>query len=400
MPSMKKNVLKSAAAPLIAAFGLVMFAGCSKSEKTPPKTTYTGTLYMASEGGGHIAVVPVTIDPSNASAPITVGSLSKIQLSSGTGSSNYTHVFHDVRLDGTKLYYSAIFVDSDPINTANNGKAHLGYVDLANANAKHDAMVDAEPAVTGMVYCGSGQTGTHYLPMTMSSPAYIDAIPKSDISSGVTLSSAGTVKRTYVEDFRGDPNYLFAHGVNSPDQSKLFVSVNETSSGAMTGAVTGYLLDMSKLVGADPVTSSAITAQHTITGLTAAMGTIAFRSAFTPDGSKILQAGRDRFLVLNGSDLTELDNNTAIGGSYAANGVENHDAMPTPDGKYAILSLRFKYSTGNQDSGLQLYDLANKKTIGDPVSTCNKCHNASDPASVTPDRPTCGVVGNLTTVTQ
>jgi hypothetical protein len=335
----------------------------------------------------------VTIDPSNTTAPIVVNAagLDRIQLSTTSAANNTTHIFHDVRLDGTKLYYSAIFTDG---SGANPGMVHLGYVDTGDRSV-HDAMIDATAEATaGMAYCGSGQSSTHFFPMTMSSPAYIDAIAKSAIVSGAALSSTGaSVKRTMVESFRpsGDPNYKFVHGVNSPDHTKLFVAVNETASGSMTGAITGYLMNTSDVV-AGTVTSSNVTSR-TISGLTPGGGTIAFRSSFTPDGTKILQAGANRLLVLNASDLAVLDNNTGLGGSFAANGgVENHDVMTTPDGRYAILSLRFKHSSSEQqDSGLQLYDIANKATIGDPVGVCSRCHSAATTA-----RKTCGIDGSLT----
>ncbi len=407
MASMKKNALThvlSAAVSFVAVYAVAMSAGCSSGSGSTPatKTTYTGTLYMASEAGGHIAVVPVTIDPSNTTAPISVGTLDKIWLSPGTfGANNKTHVFHDVRLDGTNLYYSAIFPDSTGDYTT--PTVHLGYVDLANGNTKHDLVVDAAPAGTGMVYCGSGQTTDYYLPMTMSSPAYIDAIAKTDITSGNPLSSASNVKRTYVEDFRtATTPYLFAHGVNSPDYSKLFVAVNETSDGTManmTGEVTGYLLKKGDLEQGT-VDPTSVTTSRTIGGFTQNAKTIAFRSSFTPDGTKILQAGSDRFIVLDGSNLTLQYTTKSIGGSYAAftdkGGIENHDAMSTPDGKYAILAIRFQRVNGEQqDSGLQLFDLTNNKPIGDPVSTCNNCHYKFDSGAASIPRHTCGLVGNL-----
>jgi hypothetical protein len=410
---MKKNALRyvvSAAISLVAVCAVVMSSGCSSSsEDTPPpppppatKTIYTGTIYMASTSGGHIAVVPVTIDPSNATTPIALGTLNYIQLQTsdgteaGKGSSNTTHNFHDVRLDGNKLYYSAIKVDSTT-GSADLNRVHLGYVDLANGNAVNDAVLDATTeAQASMVYCGSGQTTTHFFPMTMSYPAYIDAIKKSDITNGATLASGtGTadVKRTFVNDFRSNPNYVFAHGINSPDGTKLFVAVNESSGPGtgMTGAITGYLLDVDDLVNGVATTASVT---KTIPDLAAGGATTAFRSTYTPDGKKILQAGKDRLLVLDSPTLDPVVNDTTIGGSKVS--IENHDAMPTLDGKYAILALRFKYSsTGKQDSGIQLYDLANKKPIGEPVSTCNRCHNPGNPSGVGTDRATCGLDGKL-----
>ncbi len=403
MASTKKNALThvlSAAVSFVAVYAVAMSAGCSSSSNsTPPatKTTYTGTLYMASEAGGHIVKVPVKIDPSNTTAPITLTAsptwLKELSLEGPTA--NTTHVFHDVRLDGDKLYYSTIFTDPNYTNPT----AHLGYVDVSTGT-QHDLVIDAEPYGTGMVYCASGQTTSYYFPITMSSPAYIDAIKKTAIVGGTTLSStdmSGNVTRTYVEAFRGSAPYTFAHGVTSPDGSKLFVAVNESSTGgdatgaSFTGGLTAYLLKVSDVENGS-VDPSSVTTSHPITGLADKGGTIAFRSTFTPDGSKILQAAKDRLLVLKGSDLSVLKDDTSIGGSYAANGVENHDAMPTPDGKYAILSMRYKVHSGDlyNDSGLQLYDLTKNQPVGDIVSTCNTCHDSS-----AHNRNTCGLVGNL-----
>jgi hypothetical protein len=140
------------------------------------------------------------------------------------------------------------------------------------------------------------------------------------------------------------------------------------------------------------VTASAVTKSWTIDGLSPT-GTVAFRSTFTPDGTKILQSGRDRLLVLDSATLDPVVNDTTIGGSKFA--IENHDVMPTPDGKYAILALRYAHaSTEKQDSGLQLYDLVNKKPVGEPVSTCNNCHTSETVAHMT-----CGLDGSLTSST-
>jgi hypothetical protein len=355
----KKTVTRtfSAAASLVFVCAVVLSTGCSGSSDSssppppPPPPTYTGTLYMASEAGGHVAVVPVTIDPSNATAPIVVNAagLDRIQLSTTSAANNTTHIFHDVRLDGTKLYYSSIFTDTG----SNPGKVHLGYVDLANNDAVHDAMIDATMPATSpmMAYCGSGQSGTHFFPMTMSSPAYIDAIPKTAITNGASLTAgSGGVVRTFVDDFRANGNYTFVHGVNSPDGNKLFVAVNESSAPGtgMTGTFTTYLMNTS-----DAITAGGVTAAKVTTGsvpVAAAGASVAFRSTFTSTG-KILQAGKDRIVVLDASNLAVLANTTGIGGSFT--GVENHDVMPTPDGKYAILALRYKRtSTEAQTSGI------------------------------------------------
>lgn len=401
--------IASVAASLAGIYGVLTFSGCSSDDEGPPagtpKTTYEGTIYMATTSGGHVAVVPVTIDPSSATAPITVGTLGRIQLSAGMGAGNQTHSFHDVRLDGSRLYYSAYARDST--GGADQGMVHVGWVDVSNANAVTDAVVDFPAGATGSAYCGSGVSATHFVPMTMSYPAYIDAIPKSAVAAGAALDSSTNVVRTFVEDFRTtDANYVWVHGVNSPDRSRLFVAVNEASQGGvnttMTGAVTGYLLNMSDVVGGT-VSSANVIASNTITGLAPAsasgLGTVAFRSTYTPDGTKILQAGKDRLLVLNGSTLALEHSDVDIGGPYHR--VENHDVMPTPDGKYAILALRFAYEAGGKwDGGLQLYDLENQTAVGSPVSACNGCHNPANPGAVATDRASCGLDGSLTIVTQ
>ncbi len=62
-------------------------------------------------------------------------------------------------------------------------------------------------------------------------------------------------------------------------------------------------------------------------------------------------------------------------------GAQNHDAISTPDGKYAILTVRKGVSTVDAPEGksvtdgmLMLYDIAAKTTIGEPVSVCYACH--------------------------
>jgi hypothetical protein len=157
---------------------------------TKSGTTYTGTIYVASTSGGHVVKVPVTIDTTNTTAPITVGIQTRIQISDseGTSAADIMPNFHDVRLDSVnnRVYYSAIKTDS----TTGTGtkRAHMGYVDLAD-DSVHDATISAtEPARAGLVYCGSGMNTTHFFPMTMSYPAYIDAVPKSLIVSGAAIN--------------------------------------------------------------------------------------------------------------------------------------------------------------------------------------------------------------------
>lgn len=154
---------------------------------TKSGNTYTGTIYVATTAGGHVVKVPVTIDTTNTTNPITVGSQTRVQISSTPGTATDMPNFHDVRYDATanRVYYSAIVVDAT--GGANNGRAHMGYVDLSN-DSKHDATIHALPAGTGLVYCGSGQTTDFFIPMTMSHPAYIDAVPKAALRTGAALN--------------------------------------------------------------------------------------------------------------------------------------------------------------------------------------------------------------------
>lgn len=147
--------------------------------------TYSGTVYVAGHGG-HFAQVPVTIDPSNTTTPVTIGSMTKLTVSSlkfPTGTSTAAdntsqYKLHDVRLDGTTLYWSTY-------NTDINSVAHYGTYNLTTK-----AVVDNTEAIPATVtspaigvnkmpiYCASGITAKAHMPMTMTSPAYISVFPR------------------------------------------------------------------------------------------------------------------------------------------------------------------------------------------------------------------------------
>ncbi len=230
---------------------------------------------------------------------------------------------------------------------------------------------------------------------------------------------------------------LFAHGINSsPSGTELYVMVNGIAvDGVVTngsvstypsvtdsptgfglnvtahpvGTFIGYLLKMSDVVSGT-VSTTSIVASHAITGMgafTNAAPTVGFRSSFTPDGTKILQSGKDRFFVLNASDLTPISTSTgttlgdkSIGKKSTtgtAGSIENHDAMPTPDSKYAILTIRYADATtgGFQTGGLQLYDLTTMQPVGPITPTCSGCHAAAGTLT-TVDHHLCGIDGKLT----
>ncbi len=199
---------------------------------TTTTLTYSGTLYQASQNGGHIGVFSVTINPSNTTSPITVdtASASKIQLNgSPSDTANHT-VFHDIKFDDetnpTKIYYSAIM--SRPGTT---GVADIGYVDLtqtsyATTNNGINSVIDIDYAGTQNIawalslmapeefgttsaieYCASGmdKTNGYFLPMSMSFPAYVDAVPLAKLATGAKgsvsnelMSGSADFTRTYV----------------------------------------------------------------------------------------------------------------------------------------------------------------------------------------------------------
>ena len=145
---------------LMVTLGLAFTLGCDNDA-----TTYSGVVYITTTSGGHVVKVPVTIDPSNKTAPISTGTISDVQLSTGLGAENQTHNYHDVRLDPATdiLYYSAIKVDST--GGESDGDVHLGYVDLSD-DSVHDATLDAtEEAQAGLVYCGTGLTDEYFIPI-------------------------------------------------------------------------------------------------------------------------------------------------------------------------------------------------------------------------------------------
>jgi hypothetical protein len=103
---------------------------------------------------------------------------------------------------------------------------------------------------------------------------------------------------------------------------------------------------------------------------------------FSPDDKLIFQSAADRFWLLDAKDLKMVDEKMTKG--------QNHDAQPTPDGKYAILTLRTSDTEGCDiegkpimkdgapvkitDGTIQIYDVDAKKIIGKQASVCFGCH--------------------------
>ncbi|MBU0674167.1 MAG: hypothetical protein KJ950_05955, partial [Proteobacteria bacterium] len=139
--------------------------------------TYSGTVYIAGHGA-HFAKVDLVIDPSNTTDPIAplvpYSTLKRVQVAPASSPAT-DYWLHDARIDGTTLYWSTYHVDA-------NGKVHYGKVDLASGAVTADIAYDVDTKGTGTaIYCASGQTDTHYMPITMTTEGYITAIPKSSI---------------------------------------------------------------------------------------------------------------------------------------------------------------------------------------------------------------------------
>lgn len=427
--------------------------------------SYSGTFFMASEGGGHVGTYPFTINPYNTTSPITIDEANshRIQMQGSTTSATSKVISHDVRLDSitNRLYYSSFMVSNPTVSNL----ATVGYIDVSqpitanktsnggnNASIEIDApaagtiayaldnigLLDAGNAPTTggalkLVYCASGQNSSHFFPMSMSFPAYVDSIPKSMITNGNAIT-LGDIKRTYISQIddsanlalwsgvtvtikagNGDilplnalgvPPLAFLHGATSVDGTKMYLSTNVMQGldtvNNTAGKFRTYILNTSDIVSG-AVNTTKVLAKAEFTGLTPNApkgGSVAYRASWTPDNSKILQAGSDRLMIfsyLSNALSLYVDTKNQTGAGTMGGGkteVENHDVITTPDGKYAILAVRYADAVGQkQISGVQLYDIANKKFIGGVANTCGlaSCH-AGD---TTMARPTCGIVGKF-----
>lgn len=146
---------------------------------------YAGTVYVAGHGG-HIAKVGVTVDPANTTTPIAI-TLDKLTVStkkfSGTGTASdgtSEYKLHDVRMDGTNLFWSTF-------NTDSASKVHYGKIDLTTGTLAKDVGIPMDPRAklpapktvdSPQLYCGSGQSKSAFMPITMTNEAYITVIPK------------------------------------------------------------------------------------------------------------------------------------------------------------------------------------------------------------------------------
>ena len=325
------------------------------------KKVYNGTLYVAGMGG-HFSVADVTIDPNNTEAPITVNSTDMLDIG------GKTYPTHDARIDASDrntMYWSTYKLDSWKDQALKRGNLHVGKSNLATGEIIADVAFPApeRAAWTGANYCASGQSATSYIPISMANEGYLDVYDKKTMK---------LKHRVFFDDLgikAGETT--FAHGINTPDMKKFLLTVNETPTGftKWTGNTRLIYLDMAALEqGKIKKLQEAV-----ITGKPkdASGGTITFRQYFTNDGKYLLQSGADRGYLIDAETLKVLDEITPLPG-------ENHDIIPTPDGKYAVMTLREKAKDfeGNDsvDGTVLLYDIEAMKTVGKSESVCFSCH--------------------------
>jgi hypothetical protein len=325
--------------------------------------TYSATVYVAGHGG-HFAQADVTIDPNDANAPVKINKLDRIVIGD-----NKTHPTHDARIDSndpTVMFWSTYIPDP-------NKKMHVGKSDLKTGKVIQDVALTPDPARAPgdkpPLYCASGQSKEYYMPVFMGTEGYVDVFTKKDLTHKhrVFISDMGYAKGTY----------KFTHGTNSTDMKTWLFTMNQVKDGKMTGDVDFVLVDMAQLEQG----KLKVITKNTLKG--DPNNTITFRQYFTKDGKYVMQSAADRLWVLDAKTLKLVDEKMMPAGHQL------HDAMPTPDGKYALMTVR-NVTTGCDVEGkpvvkegknvditdgvLMFYDAGAKKVSDKIVSTCQGCH--------------------------
>jgi hypothetical protein len=335
----------------------VVAAGVMMFSPAPVKSgqTYSGTLYVAGMGG-HFAVADVTIDPAS-DAPIKVNNLDMLDIG------GKTHPTHDARIDvndRNTMYWSTYKLDTWKEKGKKGGKLHVGKSDLKTGNVIKDVAIDKSERATwvGANYCGSGQSEKYFLPVSMANEGYVDVIEK---------DSMKLKHRVHFDDL----GIKAGDGINTPDMKKFLLTLNLTPKGhtKWSGNTRLIMLDMAALL--DGKMKKLAEADITGKPKDATGGTITFRQYFSEDGKLLFQSGADRGYMIDAETLKVIDEITPLPG-------ENHDIIPTPDGKYAVMTLREKAKDhegkDSVDGTLLLYDVTAKKTIGKTTSVCFACH--------------------------
>jgi hypothetical protein len=356
---MKKVVMLSALIAVVVV-GYLAFTTVAPTATAPVAVasgkTYSATVYVAGMGG-HFAKAEVTIDPSNANEPIKINNLDRVVI----GDKGYAT--HDARIDSTDantLFWSTYVLDA-------NGKMHVGKTDLKTGNVVKDVALDSDPRSTdkGPKYCASGQSKGSYMPVFMGAEGYVDVIDKKtmDRKHRVFVSDLGYAKGSY----------KFVHGVNSNDMKSFVLTMNQVKDGKATGDIDFILVDLKQLEKG----KFKQIAKSTLKG--DPEKSITFRLYFTQDNKYITASVADRLWVLDAKTLKQVDE------KMMPEGTQLHDALPTPDGKYALLTLRSATEGCDAegkaipdktitDGTLIVYDAGAKKLIEKQSSVCLGCH--------------------------
>ena len=377
---MKKHLVLTLSVIIVGLMGYLFTTSVVHNDTAvAAKPTYTGTVYIAGHGG-HFAKSDVVIDPNSPDTPLKVANLDRVEI--GTSK---THPMHDVRIDaGNKntAFYSTYIADPD-------GKMHWGKVDLASGKVVKDVAVTPDQRAPGKkppLYCASGQSKAYYMPVFMGTEGYVDVIDKKTMEAK---------HRVFVSDLGYKPGtYKFVHGTNSPDMKKFLIALNQAADGKGTGKIDFVLVDLPTLEKG----KFKELARTTLSG--EPDKTITFRQFFSKDSKFIYQSAGDRLWVLDAATLKLVDE------KMIPDGGQLHDAIPTPDNKYAILTVRTLAPscgedgmpiTGEKakditDGTLLLYDADAKKLSGKNVSICQACHKGvglGDKSAIL-----CGIDGN------
>jgi len=333
--------------------------------------TYEADMYVAGMGG-HFADTKIVVDPSK-DTPITITKLAKMDIGDGD-----THPTHDARIDNKNrniMYWSTYKLDKEQ-----GAVTHIGKTDLTTGEVIKDIIVKTPGKVmnSSKMYCGSGQTDTSYMPITMSKPGYVTVVDKKSM----------TVKhQIFFEGTDADPGvpYKFIHGTTSPDGSEFFITFNESDApasskdyGNTVGKMHMVVLDSKALENG----KIKVLRKGVATGNK--KSTVSFRQYYSPDGKYIANASGDILFIIDTKTLKVLDAETALPLD------QFHDAMFTPDSKYVIVTSRAKRIKEGvtpknpkkpanteflMDGTLNVYDMKAGAFTGKATSACLACHD-------------------------
>lgn len=269
-----------------------------------------------------------------------------------------------------------------PVETKPPTRLEVGVYSISKGKSTGEVtFTRPDEATTAPWYCGSGQTDTKFIPVSMSVKGYVDVWDKAKLQAS---DSGALDHRVWLHGAVGNgdfgTDYKFYHGTDTIDGTKMLISANRIGPDGFTGNIDLYYLDMADLVAG----KVNVLQENRITGNPKT--TITFRQFFTNDGKYLLQSGADIFFLVDAETLEVVDQQGDLAG-------ENHDAMPTPDDKYAILTVRTPTDDPKvKDGALQLYDIEAKELVGGAVSVCDDCHASM---GIKGSAILCGIDGTL-----